>query len=144
MTDLLWAFKMLGLNLPISNRPFAHCCQIFTERNFLVALFLLRKKQSETFFLLWALFGYKDILANLFQPVKPFLNSCLKRSTLTTLLFKHFFKCLSSVISNPWKLVVCLLTTFIIKTFLNQFVKSFYTSWLFKEVVAAWGRRDKT
>ena len=63
---------MLGLNLPISNRPFAHCCQIFTERNFLVALFLLRKKQSETFFLLRALFGYKDILANLFQPVKPF------------------------------------------------------------------------
>lgn len=41
-------------------------------------------------------------------------------------------------------IVVCLLTTFIIKTFLNQFVKSFYTSWLFKEVVAAWGRRDKT
>ena len=45
-----WAFKMLGFNLPISNRPFAHCCQIFTERNFLVALFLLRKKQSEIYF----------------------------------------------------------------------------------------------
>lgn len=92
-----WAFKMLGFNLPISNRPFAHCCQIFTERNFLVALFLLRKKQSEIYFLLWALFGYKDILANLFQSVKPFLNFRLKRSTLTTLLFKHFFISLSNL-----------------------------------------------
>ena len=49
MTDLM-SFELLGLNPSTSNRPFAHCCQIFTERNFLVALFLLRKKQSEIYF----------------------------------------------------------------------------------------------
>ena len=59
MTDLM-SFELLGLNPSTSNRPFAHCCQIFTERNFLVALFLLRKKQSEIyFFLLHSVFAVK-------------------------------------------------------------------------------------
>ena len=37
-------------DLSLSDRPFAHCCQIFRERNFLVAVFLLGKSNRKFIF----------------------------------------------------------------------------------------------
>lgn len=55
----------------VSNRPFAHCCQIFREQISPCALHFTGGKRK--FLASFALLCAKDILVNLFRPVKPFI-----------------------------------------------------------------------
>ena len=96
-TQLMSIWTVLPCGAVISNRPFAHCCQIFTERNFPCAFFCSLEKSEEIYlFFFVALICYKDIIAKTLVLVKPFmaLNYGL---SITTLLLKHIFQSLSSI-----------------------------------------------
>ena len=67
-------WTVLPCSAVISNRPFAHCCQIFTERNFPGAFFCFEKSKEIYLFFFVALICYKDIIANLSNFVKRFLE----------------------------------------------------------------------
>ena len=118
LTLLVWinlvscCFKSTGLNLMSlncfalagssgSNRPFAHCCQIFTERKFLVAFSLFQKSNGifPTSFVAFSL-GYKYSITKIFCFVKSFIKALyfnyLTCQILATLLLKHIFWILSS------------------------------------------------
>ena len=63
----LWALNRFPLaGSSVSNRPFAHCCQIFRERNFPLCFFLLLEKSEEIYlFFFVALICYKDIITKI-------------------------------------------------------------------------------
>ena len=75
-----------------SNRPFAHCCQIFTERKFLVAFSLFQKSNGIfNFFFCSTSLGYKHSIAKNVDFVKSFLIQRLNLSISHYTTIKAYF-----------------------------------------------------
>jgi hypothetical protein len=89
-------WTVLPCGAVISNRPFAHCCQIFTERNFLVAFFCFEKSKEIYFNFFVALICYKDIIANLSNFVKTYFKIKLSLCGYYTTIKAYFSKFVKS------------------------------------------------
>ena len=89
-------WTVLPCGAVISNRPFAHCCQIFTERNFPGAFFCFEKSKEIYFNFFVALICYKDIIANLSNFVKTYFKIKLSLSGYYTTIKAYFSKFVKS------------------------------------------------